>query len=375
MDARSLAWSPDGTSLLVVDAGHRVVRCFAEGEVRDVFDGKNWTARRGFGRGERVDTDMLPGMAGVSQLMAPTSAAPHRGQLLVVDEGSPEILSLDAQGRTSEFASGFSDPWDIAVADDGAVFVSEHAGHGVSVVEDGRARALCGRGREGFKNGVGEDAAFRFPKGIALSPDGSLYVADAGNNAIRKVLRDGTVSSFAGGLGRGYEDGLCHIARFSDPHAIAVAADGVVYVADTENHCVRAIADGLVTTLAGGRRLKTIDGDAATACFQYPCGLLLDEAARTLYVSEFHTVRAVSVESSSDRLAKRRIPLCLLYALARKHPERVALRPVTVRRIKGYDKQVERRAKRDERTRAGLGVMFLRGLPEGPFSSILRFLF
>ena len=111
---------------------------------------------------------------------------------------------------------------------------------------------------EGWPGGA---ARFDTPSGIALAPDGTLVVADTGNNAIRRVSLDGLVTTIAGGSGAGREDGPAATARFDAPLGVAVAEDGTVFVADTYNDSIRRISrDGVVTTFAGGSLTGNRDG-------------------------------------------------------------------------------------------------------------------
>jgi len=101
----------------------------------------------------------------------------------------------------------------------------------------------------GSADGVGSAALFNQPAGLAIDNSGTLYVADTGNNAIRKILPNGTVSTLAG-LIQGNADGVGIAAEFNQPLAVAVDASGNVYVADTGNNELRKItANGTTTTL------------------------------------------------------------------------------------------------------------------------------
>ena len=120
-----------------------------------------------------------------------------------------------------------------------------------------------------------------------------------------------TVSTVAGSGGVGFFEGgfadgaATRDARFNRPLDVAVAADGVVYVADTHNHRVRVVERGAVRTLAGDGRCARRDGRGAGASFAKPSALCLDEPRRTLYVAEAAAVRAVRVLSSEDRRRRR----------------------------------------------------------------------
>ena len=104
----------------------------------------------------------------------------------------------------------------------------------------------------GFTDGTGAAAQFDIPSSLAIAPDGTLYVVDWANHAIRAVTPSGAVTTFAGGT-QGAADGVGTAAQFDRPLFIAVATNGTIYLADHHNHLIRAITPaGVVTTLAGG---------------------------------------------------------------------------------------------------------------------------
>src|SRR5512145_367261 len=95
------------------------------------------------------------------------------------------------------------------------------------------ATVLAGTGEVGVRDGHASDARFSDPFGIAIGRDGSVYVADL--HRIRRIAASGEVTTFAGTI-RGYADGSADRARFDTLSALAVAADGTIYAADTGNN-------------------------------------------------------------------------------------------------------------------------------------------
>ena len=144
-----------------------------------------------------------------------------------------------------------------------------------------------------YVDGKGTAARFDEPTGLALGPSGVLYVTEAANHKIRMVAMDGTVTTLAGSS-KGYLDGAVDTAKFDTPQGIAVAANGTVYVADTGNNRIRAIAGGLVTTFAGTGIYGWADGPLLDACIAAPAGLSFGSDG-TLYLADSgnHTVRAL----------------------------------------------------------------------------------
>lgn len=148
----------------------------------------------------------------------------------------------------------------------------------------------------GSKDGIGRDAQFSYaqseigmnPKGIASDAFNNLYVADVGNHTIRKITPDGAVTTVAGKAGvPGSADGIGSEARFYYPTGIAVDKKNNIYVADSANHTIRKITpEGIVSTLAGKPGVKgNIDGAGAEARFRRPKGIAVDDKG-IIYVAD-----------------------------------------------------------------------------------------
>jgi sugar lactone lactonase YvrE len=189
----------------------------------------------------------------------------------------------------------FADPFGVAVAADGSVYVADagEANRIRKVSAEGVVTTLAG-GREGFADGAGAAASFSTPSALALDAAGNLYVADTGNNRVRKVTPEGVVTTLAGEGVAGFADGPAAQSRFDSPVGLAVDKDGNVYVADTYNDRVRVVTkDGVVKTLAGSGAPGSADGAAASASFDTPCGVAVGEAGE-VYVAD----------AGNDRLRK-----------------------------------------------------------------------
>ncbi len=206
----------------------------------------------------------------------------------------------------ARFDARFSDPFGVAAAADGSVYVAD-AGDAQRirrVAPDGSVSSVTG-GSAGYADGPGPSARFDTPSGIALAPDGSLYVADTGNNMIRRIAADGVVSTVAGALAAGFADGPGRDARFNGPIGIAIDRSGRVFVADAYNDRIRVVqADGAVSTLAGGTGPGYADGAGSEARFDTPCGVAVDEAG-IVYVADTGNglVRRVSLDGAVSTVA------------------------------------------------------------------------
>ncbi len=220
----------------------------------------------------------------------------------------------------------FSDPFGIVMDNNGNTYVAD-AG------ENNRIRKITAEGivstfagaQEGFADGLAGAAAFNTPSGMAIDGAGNIYVADTGNNAIRKITPQGTVSTLAGDGKAGYRDGAAAQARFNGPIGVAVDSTGKVYVADTYNDRIRVIStDGSVSTIAGGDRPGYQDGLAMEALFDTPCSLVVNAQGEILVAdSRNNAIRKISAGQVStlvrtlpedhDALLKRPIGLALTH--------------------------------------------------------------
>jgi sugar lactone lactonase YvrE len=189
----------------------------------------------------------------------------------VAGDGSPAFRDDPHSDQAA-----FADPFAIALNRDGVIYVSD-AGNSNRIrklTPDGTVTTLAG-GAEGYADGLGANASFNTPSGLALDANGNVYVADTGNNRIRKITPEGLVSTIAGDGKAGYADGPALQARFDGPIGIAVDAHDDILIADTYNDRVRMITpSGNVTTLAGVGRPGYQDGAASGALFDTPCGVV-----------------------------------------------------------------------------------------------------
>jgi sugar lactone lactonase YvrE len=157
------------------------------------------------------------------------------------------VVSTLAGNGSYSFADGvgtvasFSRPEGIAVDGSGNVYLADTYNQRVrKVTTSGVVSTLAGSGTYGFVNGVATAARFTFPRGIALDGNGNLYVVDTA--AIRKISPTGLVSTFAGSDTLGYADGVGSTARFRHPSGVALDGNGNIYVADEGNNRIRKIS-------------------------------------------------------------------------------------------------------------------------------------
>ncbi len=152
-------------------------------------------------------------------------------------------------------AASFNAPQGIAVDVNGNVYVADTDSHTIrKITTAGVVTTIAGTaGAMGNADGTGAAARFNTPEGMAVDAAGNVYVADTGNGTIRKITPAGAVTTMAGTAGLdGSVDATGAAARFTQPRGIAVDAAGNVYVADTGNQTIRKITPaGVVSTVAG----------------------------------------------------------------------------------------------------------------------------
>lgn len=207
---------------------------------------------------------------------------------------------------TGSIAS-FNGPTGLAVDTGGNVYVADFTNNMVrEITPAGVVTTLAGSGIPGAANGPGINASFYRPAGVALDASGNVYVTDSGNNLIREVGANGTVTTFAGAGTAGFANGSAGVATFISPQGIAIDALGNVYIADNGSNIIRKIsAAGMVTTIAGkADSTGTSNGIDSLATFNEPTGIAVD-ATGNIYVADFgnNLIRKISPGGSVTTLA------------------------------------------------------------------------
>jgi serine/threonine-protein kinase len=222
------------------------------------------------------------------------------GFLFVADKQNNAIRIISPQGIVNTIAgtgtAGFSNaknavtfnfPSGVAADFAGNVYVADQENSAIRAINiTGVTTTFAGKGFQGFVNGRDTSARFNAPTGIAVGPGGNIYVADNGNNVIRKITPGGTVTTFAGTGVRGATNGTAATATFNQPQAVAVDSSGNVYVADQGNNLIRKItSQGVVSTFAGNGTAGNTNATGTAASFNGPAGIAVD-ANGNVYIGD-----------------------------------------------------------------------------------------
>lgn len=216
-----------------------------------------------------VAGDGQPGSGGIggppagARLNVPEGlAAAPDGSLLIADAGNDRVLRLSPDGRVlaAILSNGLSRPGAAAAAPDGSILIADAGNNRIVRVsaDGGTVATVAGTGVPGPQGDGGPPAAARLngPSDVAAAPDGSILIADTGNNRVRRISPDGARIETLAGTGDpsfSGDGGPPAAAAVHAPFGVAAAPDGSVLIADTGNARVRRVS-------ADGRRIDTIAG-------------------------------------------------------------------------------------------------------------------
>jgi serine/threonine-protein kinase len=198
-------------------------------------------------------------------------------------------------------AARFWNPTGVAVDESGNVYVADSYNHRIRKIDvGGNVTTLAGSGTQGPSNGQGIEASFNYPTGVAVDKSGNVYVADSSNHRICKIDPGGNVTTLAGSGISGFADGQGTSAKFFIPRGIALDASRNVYVADSGNNRIRKIdVGGNVTTLAGWGSAGFLDAPGTTAWFHSPAGVAVDGSGN-VYVADTQNRRIRKITTSGN---------------------------------------------------------------------------
>jgi sugar lactone lactonase YvrE len=319
-------FSPNGVAIdtsgnvYVADSGNHTIRKISATGAVSTFAGAAGQSGTADGNGATARLNNPSGIA--------IDAA---GNLYVADTGNSTIRKITAAGDVSTIAgnpeaigsadgvgsaASFNTPWAIATDTAGNAYVADIADHTVRKITFSGANPIVatvttlagGAGQRGSVNGTGAAARFNTPSSVAVDGAGNVYVADTENHVIRAITPAGAASTFAGTGAPGGADGAAGAASFTGPSGVAVSGSGAsltVHVTDGGNATIRKIAAGAVSTLAGtAQSFGSTDATGAAASFLLLNGVAIDGAGRLVVADTGnHTIRAVTPAGTVTTLA------------------------------------------------------------------------
>lgn len=241
-------------------------------------------------------------------------AVDSSGNFYLTDTNNYRIRKITASGDVTTFAGSGANtstdgtgtgaslyqPRGILVDTTGTVYVGEN-GHVIRKISAaGVVTTLAGTAyTPGSSDGTGASVRFQNPFGIATDNTGNLFVADDGNNTIRKItIGAGTTTTYSGSSSEaGSTDGSLTVARFYSPNALVFDSSQNLYVVDRGNNKIRKITkDGTVSTIAGTGTAGSTDGDGKTATFNNPRAIAIDSSGN-LYIADDlnHKIRKITI--------------------------------------------------------------------------------
>lgn len=279
----------------------------------------------------RVTTLSGSGVAGYANSADPAKAQFHNpdglaamgdGNIVVADSWNHAIRIVNPSGAADTFAgenaagwvdgpgnaARFNYPIALFLGLDEDIFVADSENNAIRRIGKLGSRevgTVAGSGIRGLKNGPGLGAQFDFPNDIAMDTAENIFVTEYNNHTVRKIRRDGAVTTLAGTGQPGYKDGIGSVAQFNQPAGLAIDQNGNLFVTEWSNNRVRKITpDGVVSTWAGGGAPGLRDGNGAAALFHTPNGIASDHRGN-LYVVEYSnsTVRRIDSQQNVTTVA------------------------------------------------------------------------
>ncbi|MEB3328759.1 MAG: hypothetical protein VKQ33_05965 [Candidatus Sericytochromatia bacterium] len=255
-----------------------------------------------------LESGVIDGPWDLARFQGPEGlAVDASGTVYVADTAAGMLRRVSASGDTLPLAGGggfglndgialsagpntggasFQGPVGLAVAPDGALLVADTGNHAVRRVQGGRVTTLAGTGSPGWLDGAGRDAQLNGPRGLAVAADGTIFVADTDNHRLRVITPEGGVSTLAGTGSAALLDGEASAAAFNEPVSLVMEASGTLLVLDRGNKAIRRVTrDGAVTTVAGGVLNAQVDGVGSAAGFRAPSAIV-EEAPGTFLVAD-----------------------------------------------------------------------------------------
>ena len=290
-------------NLFIADRGNSVIRKVSTSGVITTVAGNGTYGYSGDG-----------GSATAAELYWPSSVAVDAsGNLFIADNWNNRIRKVSTSGVITTVAgngtSGYngdggsadsaelSNPYGVAVDASGNLFIADWGNNRIRKVStSGIITTVAGNGTSGYSGdgGSADSAELYYPVGVAVDASGNLFIADEYNHRIRKVSTSGVITTVAGKIGAGGysgDGGSATAAELSTPLGVAVDASGNLFIADKLNNRIRKVStSGIITTVAGnGTRGYSGDGGSAdSAELNYFSGVAVDASGNLFIADEYN---------------------------------------------------------------------------------------
>jgi sugar lactone lactonase YvrE len=258
----------------------------------------------------------VDGARNVASFSNPESLSFYAGTLYIADVGNNRIRTVATSTGTVSTLAGngalsyadgvgtstsFYRPWAVTASSTGVIYVGDFRNNRIRMILPSSAvvTTFAGSGIGAWLDGVGTNARFLYPRGLAFDGAGNLFVADQGNNRIRRVNPSAVVTTFAGSGFPTCIDGSGTSASFSAPRDLTFDANGVLYVADGANNRIRLISpDGFVSTIAGNGAAGFADGSGPTVFLSNPSGVTFNYQMNSTFLCDNGNNRLRTVDHS-----------------------------------------------------------------------------
>ena len=223
------------------------------------------------------------------------------------------VTTLAGSG-TAGYANGqgqsamFNNPQGVVADSQGNIYVSDSFNNYIrKIAPDGTVTTFAGNGKPGYVDGLADSAEFYAPAGLKFDGQGNLVVADVGNNVIRKIDAAGNVTTYTGSGNAGFNGGTDNaFVYYNNPSDMAITTDGTMYIADKGNNAIRKVTPlaALVSTLAGNHTAGFVDTLGTLAYFNKPAAIAVDASGNAFVCDQAnYSLRRITPAGSVRTIA------------------------------------------------------------------------
>lgn len=285
-------------NLYIADAGNNVVRKVnaTTGIITTIAGG-----------GSASFTGVLSARATSVALYSPSGVAVDRsGNVFIADRGDGKLVKVNTSGIISTLdsaslsASGGLDPIAVAVDRNGNVYYADYSRNKIwkKNASTGAITSIAGLTSAGYDGDGGQATAAHLngPTGVAVDSAGNVYIADNGNNVVRKIDASGVIKTMVGTGGYVYWDytNNSSTTRLNSPYGVAVDRNANVYISDANNNIIRKVSSSYVVSTIAGNGSAGYSGDGGTATsarLNGPLGICASTSGANIYIADNANVR------------------------------------------------------------------------------------